>query len=211
MTDSTHSTPARRGRPRNFDREKALVSALGLFWRCGYEPASVGELCRVMEINPPSLYAAFGSKAGLFLEAVNYYETTYWDAPWERMLQQPNVHDAIRDFFEESAVILTSQDAPCGCLVVLAAINVSPDSKDVYDTVKALREEGRVYFRQRLQAGKEAGQLPPDTDIESIALTLNTLLEGMSIPAQDGITQEELKRVARQAVLLLPRPSNTPQ
>lgn len=211
MTDSTHSTPARRGRPRNFDREKALVSALGLFWRCGYEPASVGELCRVMEINPPSLYAAFGSKAELFLEAVNYYETTYWDSPWERMLQQPNVHDAIRDFFEESAVILTSQDAPCGCLVVLAAINVSPDSKDVYDTVKALREEGRVYFRQRLQAGKEAGQLPPDTDIESIALTLNTLLEGMSIPAQDGITQEELKRVARQAVLLLPRPSNTPQ
>jgi hypothetical protein len=122
------------------------------------------------------------------------------------MLQEANVHDAIRNFFEESAIILTSQDVPCGCLVVLAAINVSPDSKDVYDAVKALREEGRVYFRQRLQAGKEAGQLPPDTDIESIALTLNTLLEGMSIPAQDGISQADLKRVANQAVLLLPRP-----
>jgi len=162
MTDSTHNTPSRRGRPRNFDRDKALVSALGLFWRCGYEPASVGELCRIMNINPPSLYAAFGSKAELFLEAVNFYERTYWDAPWERMLQKANVHDAIRDFFEESAVILTSQDAPCGCLVVLAAINVSPESKDVYDAVKALREEGRVYFRQRLQAGIESGQLPPD-------------------------------------------------
>ncbi|AIU89033.1 MULTISPECIES: TetR/AcrR family transcriptional regulator [Pectobacterium] len=206
MTVSTHNKSSRRGRPRNFDRDKALVSALGVFWRCGYEPASVGELCRVMDINPPSLYAAFGSKAELFLEAVNYYERTFWDAPWERMLREENVYDAVHNFFEESAVILTSQEVPCGCLVVLAAINVSPDSKDVYNAVKALREEGRVYFRQRLQAGKEDGQLPPETDIEGIAMTLNTLLEGMSIPAQDGIAQDELKRIADQAVRLLPRP-----
>lgn len=204
MTETTHSISSKRGRPRSFDREKALVRALNLFWRCGYEPASVGELCRIMEINPPSLYAAFGSKAELFLEAVNYYERTYWDATWERMRQESNVHDAIHNFFEESAIILTSQEAPCGCLVVLAAINVSPDSKDVYNAVRALREEGRIYFRERLQAGIDAGQLPSDTDVEGIALTLNTLLEGMSIPAQDGITQDELKRIAKQAVRLLP-------
>ncbi|MFU2317078.1 TetR/AcrR family transcriptional regulator [Rahnella sp. PCH160] len=192
------------GKTRNFDRDKALTRALDLFWRCGYEPASVGELCRVMDINPPSLYAAFGSKAALFLEAVNFYERTYWDQPWKKMLQEENVYESIRNFFEESAVILTSQEVPCGCLVVLAAINVSPDSKDVYDAVKTLREEGRVFFRRRLQAGKETGQLPSDTDVEGIALTLNTLLEGMSIPAQDGITQDELKRVATLAVRLLP-------
>lgn len=79
-----------------------------------------------MDINPPSLYAAFGSKAELFLEAVNYYERTFWDAPRERMLREENVYDAVHNFFEESAVILTSQEVPCGCLVVLAAINVSP-------------------------------------------------------------------------------------
>lgn len=205
MTDATHSTPSRRGRPRNFDRDTALVRALGVFWRYGYEPASVGELCKVMDINPPSLYAAFGSKAELFLEAVNYYERTFWDEPWERMRQEKNVYDAIHNFFEEAAVILTSQAAPCGCLVVLAAINVSPDSKDVYDAVKVLREEGRAYFRERLQASKLAGDLPADTDVDSIALTLNTLLEGMSIPAQDGISQADLKRIAAQAVRFLPQ------
>lgn len=204
MSDSTHSTPSRRGRPRNFDRDKALIRALGLFWRCGYEPASVGELCRVMDINPPSLYAAFGSKAELFLEAVNFYERTYWDAPWAKLLQDEDVHDAIENFFKEAALILTSQKVPCGCLVVLAAINVSPDSKDVYDAVKTLREEGRVYFKKRLQMGKDCGQLPSDTDVDGIALTLNTLLEGMSIPAQDGISHKELQHVASHAVKLLP-------
>lgn len=209
MSDSTQSTPSRRGRPRNFDRDTALIRALGVFWRYGYEPSSVGELCRVMAINPPSLYAAFGSKAELFLEAVNFYESTYWDAPWAKMLQEANVHVAIREFFEDAAAILTSQDVPCGCLVVLAAINVSPESKEVYDTVKALREEGRVYFRKRLQAGKECGQLPPETNIDGIALALNTLLEGMSIPAQDGISHEELRHIATCAVMLLPAPCAT--
>jgi len=121
------------------------------------------------------------------------------------MRQEENVYDAIHNFFEEAAVILTSQAAPCGCLVVLAAINVSPDSKDVYDVVKALRKEGRAYFRERLLASQLAGDLPADTDMDSIALTLNTLLEGISIPAQDGISQVELKRIAAQAVRFLPQ------
>lgn len=83
MSDSSLSAPSRRGRPRNFDRNNALMAALGIFWRRGYELTSVGELCKVMDINPPSLYAAFGNKASLFLEAVDYYETTYWDHTWK--------------------------------------------------------------------------------------------------------------------------------
>ncbi|ABN60149.1 TetR/AcrR family transcriptional regulator [Shewanella baltica] len=198
---------AARGRPRNFDRQEALVSALGVFWRRGYEPASLNELCAAMNIKPPSLYAAFGNKAALFLEAVNYYEDTFWDATWERMLKEADLHQAISDFFCEAADILTSQSVPCGCLVVLAAINVSPDSQEVYEAVKALREEGRGYFLARLKQGVEDGQLDKNEDINGIAMTLNTLLEGMSIPAQDGISRKELAKIAVQAVKLLPRSS----
>jgi AcrR family transcriptional regulator len=44
-----------------------------LFWRHGYEATSVAELTAAMGITPPSLYAAFGDKQGLFLAAVRRY------------------------------------------------------------------------------------------------------------------------------------------
>lgn len=195
---------ARSGRPRTFNREQALVSALKLFWEWGYEPASITDLCAVMKINPPSLYAAFGSKAKLFLEAINYYERTYWDAAWERMEAASNVHEGITNFFHEAVRILKAPDVPCGCMVVLAAINVSADSPEVIEAVKVLRQEGTDSFLRILSKGIEEGKLPADTNIKALATALNTILEGMSIQAKDGLSIEELDEIAHVAVTMLP-------
>ncbi len=68
------STPAaRRGRPRAFDREAALEKAMQAFWARGYDGTSMAQLVEAMGINSPSIYAAFGSKEGLFFEAVELY------------------------------------------------------------------------------------------------------------------------------------------
>ena len=203
-TENLPSTIRIKGRPRGFDRAEALVRALDVFWRRGYEPASLAELCSTMGINPPSLYAAFGNKAKLFLEAVDFYERTYWDAPWARMADEPDVHRAIDRFFKESGEILLSPQVPCGCLVVLAAINVSAESVEVFNAVKALRQEGIAHFSKRLKKGIRDGQLPARTDVKSLAAVLNTLLEGMSIHVRDGVTLSEMTKLAAYAVRLLP-------
>ena len=61
------------GRPRAFDMDQALERALDVFWRKGYEGASICDLTAAMGINPPSLYAAFGNKEGLFCKALDRY------------------------------------------------------------------------------------------------------------------------------------------
>src|SRR3954467_8904044 len=61
------------GRPREFDVETALDRALEVFWRKGYEGASLPDLTRAMGINRPSLYAAFGNKQELFRRALDRY------------------------------------------------------------------------------------------------------------------------------------------
>ena len=188
-----------KGRPRSFDRDKALLRALDIFWRKGFEPASVAELCEAMEINPPSLYSAFGNKAKLFMEAVSYYEKVYWKATWERLEEVENIHQAIDNFFSESADILLSPSAPCGCMVVLAAINVSQESADVVKAVSVLRQEGKDLFDKRLTRAVREKQLPADTNTAALATVLNTLLEGMSIEAKDGATLRSLKTTGQYA------------
>jgi len=192
-----------KGRPRTFDREAALQSALGVFWRRGYEPASISELCAAMGINPPSLYAAFGNKAQLFMEAVNHYETEFWDDAWERMATGDDIHRDMARFFHEAAGILTSQDAPCGCLVILAATNVSEEGQYVNDALKTLRAEGYDQFFKRINRAVDAGQLGANADVASIAAALNTMLEGMSLRARDGASQDELERVGALAMCML--------
>lgn len=72
---------ATMGRPREFDLDQALDQALEVFWRNGYEGASVAELTQAMGISPPSLYAAFGNKEGLFRKVLDRYvaqRTLFW-------------------------------------------------------------------------------------------------------------------------------------
>ncbi len=204
MTHSASSpAPRSKGRPRTFDRDQALLRALTVFWKRGYEPASVTELCSAMGINPPSLYAAFGNKATLFLEAVAYYEATFWDATWEKMGSEPDLARGISDFFRTSAAILTEPQAPCGCMVVLAAVNVSEDAAEVSAALKALRQEGRDYLQQRLDRAVEDGQLKPQTNTRILACALNTLLEGMSLQAHDAVSREDLEGIGATAVAIL--------
>ena len=54
------------GRPREFDVDKALDLALQVFWRKGYEGASMADLTETMGITKPSLYSAFGNKEEFF-------------------------------------------------------------------------------------------------------------------------------------------------
>ena len=68
----------RTGRPRGFCTETALDRAMTVFWQKGYEGASLADLTGAMEINPPSLYAAFGSKEGLFRAVLERYDARAW-------------------------------------------------------------------------------------------------------------------------------------
>lgn len=203
MTEATNGKNG-RGRPMSFDREQALCVALELFWKKGYEPTSVSELCDKMGIKPPSLYCSFGNKAALFLESVEYYENKYWRQPAEHFLDEPDLYKGVEKFFEEAARLLLSPHAPCGCMVVLATVNISPDEKEIIEAIQQLRLQTLDMFAFRLKQAISDGQIPPDTDVPALAGALNCFLEGMSLQTRNGIYLSQLLAIARNASRLLP-------
>ncbi len=115
-----------RGRPRAFDREVALDRALGLFWTRGFEGTSISDLTDALDINPPSLYAAFGSKEELFREALGLYVRAY-GIPIERAIaEEKTALDVIVRILLEAARLFPAGATPGGCLVSSGSLNCAP-------------------------------------------------------------------------------------
>jgi TetR/AcrR family transcriptional repressor of nem operon len=60
-------------RTKEFDKERALASAMDVFWRSGYENTSMEDLMGEMGIAKQSLYDTFGDKRALYLKAMAFY------------------------------------------------------------------------------------------------------------------------------------------
>jgi TetR/AcrR family transcriptional regulator, copper-responsive repressor len=179
------------GRPRSFDRDVALDTALEVFWEKGYDNTSVAELTEAIGIAPPSLYAAFGDKRQLFDEAAERYATLL-HSETERALAAPSLRDAIEAALRAAAEQGTAPGTPRGCLVMS-----EPCLAD-------RRAESRALFRQRVQRGKDEGDLPRDADVEALTEFVFVLFAGISARARDGATSDQLNASIGRAMATWP-------
>ena len=121
------------------------------------------------------------------------------------LLEEKNFYLAVHDFFAEAARILLSPDTPCGCMVVLSAVNISEGETDIIRDLRRRRLETKNMFARKIRQAVDEGQLPADTDSESLACAFNTFLEGLSLQAQSGMGVKEMGAVASYAVRMLPK------
>lgn len=189
-----------RGRPRSFDRQEALRRAMEVFWLKGYENASLTDLTQAMGLNPPSLYAAFGSKEELFKEAADLYAEVEGRSIWDRIDAAPTARDAMEQLLVASAEAYTSGPQSRGCMIVLAALEPQGSNSAVCEDLRLRRLGNRTALEQRLQRAVTEGELPPDLDCRAIATFYTTVQQGMSIQARDGATRGMLLAVVHGAM-----------
>ena len=191
---------AERGRPRNFDRTKALSRAMELFWARGYEGASMADLTEAMGIGSPSLYAAFGSKEALFREAIEHYGLTEGPEIRAAMDAAPTARDAVEAYLTTSARTFTRPGKPRGCMIVLSGLTAADASQSVCDALRSSRAGAVTDLELRLRRALADGALPADFDVRGVATFYVTVQQGMSIQARDGASRESLLAVARNAM-----------
>jgi AcrR family transcriptional regulator len=198
-----------RGRPRSFDREAALAKATRLFWCRGYAATSIADLTEAMGIGSPSLYAAFGSKEGLYAEALRQYGERYEAMVWGNFRAAPTAREAVAALLMDSAAALTGscgQNDPLGCMVTLSAVG-SEGHAELGERVRAARASGVTRVEERLSRAVAEGELPTGCDIPGLARLVVAVQNGMSILARDGASRAELEAAARHAMRAWPDPA----
>ncbi|MGE5617216.1 MAG: TetR/AcrR family transcriptional regulator [Bacillota bacterium] len=192
-----------RGRPREFDRDRALDAAMEVFWNKGFEAASLAELTVAMGINPPSLYAAFGDKESLFLEAIERYQKHGRDScPYA---DEPTARGATEKLLVYAANEFTNPRHPKGCLMMMAAATSSTSSKRLQEKLAGKRAEARGLIKARLERGIAEGELPPETDAASLAMFYSSVLAGMAMQARDGASRRTLLMTVEAAMRAWPK------
>ncbi|MER7582323.1 TetR/AcrR family transcriptional regulator [Kitasatospora sp. NPDC097691] len=187
------------GRPRAFDAEVALDRALEVFWRQGYEGTSLADLTAAMDINRPSLYAAFGNKEQLFHKVLDRYFTSPGAFATEA-LEAPTTRGVVEHLIRGAVDLTTGPHTPHGCLSVNSVHACGPDSEPVRREVIARRMAGEAALRRRFE---RAADLPADADPRVLAQLVYTVTDGIAVQAASGYTRDQLHRVADLALRTL--------
>lgn len=195
---------SQRGRPKTFDREKALDAALLLFWEQGFEQTSVDEAAAAMGIGTSSLYSSFGDKEALFLAAIRQYLAGRGSVYNKAVKEAKTAREAFSKLLQVSAVELTRPDQPRGCLLWLALPTCSPKYEKFQEQMNQLRDETEAVWLERLQEAVESGELPKSTDIRLFASYFRTTLAGMSLQSRSGATREQLMHIGKLAMGIWP-------
>ncbi|AHK70474.1 TetR family transcriptional regulator [Gluconobacter oxydans] len=184
---------ARTGRPREFDRDRAIDAAMALFWSQGYEPTSLTQLKSCMgNISPASFYAAFGSKEALFREVVQHYLATYGQVMAPLGDESLAPRDAIERTLRGSARMQSGRTHPCGCLIVAGASNCSPENEPVQALLAEERQRTRAGFRACVKRAIASGELRDCAATQVLPDIFTTFLHGMTCEARDGVTSDNL-------------------
>ncbi|MCY1015752.1 TetR/AcrR family transcriptional regulator [Pyxidicoccus sp. MSG2] len=197
-------TPRPRGRPREFDATKALDRAMEVFWRLGYEGASIADLTEAMGITAPSLYAAFGSKAELYRQALVRYQADQGSFTARALEEEPTARGAIERVLRESARNFPRRKQLAGCMITAAVLTCAPENRPIAEHVAGMRRATLARFEACIRQGAEQGELPAGTDAAALARYFGAVIQGMTVQAQDGANEAELLGIVEVAMRAWP-------
>lgn len=180
-------------RPRAFKENEVLDRAADVFGRHGYDGATMVELTSAMGINAPSIYAAFGSKRGLF-DAVLKRCSAQEDERQAWALAAPTADGVVE------RLLTLWPNRGSGRVLVHAALAISNVNADIPPLLLHRRQTAELKLRERLEEAKRLHDLPADADPSRLASYVMAAHDGLTMKAADGTPAGDLQEAAGQTV-----------
>jgi AcrR family transcriptional regulator len=191
------------GRPREFDLDTALEAAMLVFWRKGYEGASMSDLTASLGVTKPSLYAAFGAKEDLFLAVLDRYDkrTAHF---LSGSIRAATAREVAVGLLRGAAEFHANPDNPPGCLMVQGALVGSDAGDAARRETRNRRDRLREAIQERLERALDENDLPSGADPGALARYLVAVMRGMAVEAASGAGAAELHEIVDVALAAWP-------
>jgi TetR/AcrR family transcriptional repressor of nem operon len=188
------------GRPKTFDPDVALQSALEHFWSHGYDGTSLQDLLDCTGLSKSSLYEEFGSKHALFERCLDAYREGAVAAMSERLAAAPTGLDFICHMLESATREPGPDGQPRGCLVMNTASEFSQRDRAVARLVSESIAAFTGVFRRAVKRAQAEGDIPHHKNPTHLARFVVANMSGLRTLAKGGASPRALRAAARVAV-----------
>jgi len=178
-----------------------MKRATETFWRGGYSGTSLDEVAAATGMNPPSLYAAFGNKRAIYLEALARYWQRSLAATRKALAKDRPLRESLMLTYEAAlSMYFSGEGRALGCFVIGTAVAEAVDDPDIRRSVAAGLHAIDADFEARLGTARERGEINHDADPAALAVLASATMHTIAIRARAGVPRSELREVARKAV-----------
>lgn len=192
------------GRPCEFDEAEALDRATLVFWKKGYEAASLDDLVQATGVGRQSLYNKFGDKHALFTRCLRRYTERFEATVREHLARERPITRAFASLFERFLAEGDEQKR-MGCLMVNTAMELARSDVAVGDVIAGNQRALEAAFVEALEAGRARGELPRGLEPQQVGRFLLGALLGLTVlqksdprsPAARDLVAVALQALAR--------------
>jgi TetR/AcrR family transcriptional repressor of nem operon len=185
-----------------FNRDKALESAMLIFWRQGYNATSLGQLLETMAISRSSFYAAFTDKRTLYVEALTLFSQRT-NAVLLSVADDHNPSQAIKNFFEYTLFSVPARRMRRGCMMVNSVLELADVDEGL--SVLASQKLGEIEqaFEVCFERAIQSGAFSSQQTAKELAQFVMTVNQGLRVASRQKMSKKELHNILNTTVTLL--------
>lgn len=191
------------GRPRLFDLDDAVTSALNVFWERGYGATTPAELLEAIGVGKGSFYNAFGSKHALFEQALRRYGDDRVAGLTRWLADAGPVGQRVKGYIERLATPENDKALRRGCFATNTAAELGRSDPAATNIVRRTFERMESVLEATLIEGQKRGELDSALDPKGVASLLLATLIGITVLAKVDSPAARGKRIARAVAALL--------
>ncbi|EAR62259.1 TetR/AcrR family transcriptional regulator [Neptuniibacter caesariensis] len=195
-------------RPAEFDRTDVLEKAMEVFWRTGYNATSITDLVNATKLKPGSLYGAFQSKRGLFLEVIDTYAERSINRAEVAFSNAASPLEGIERFFQLFCNDLSNDEIGRGCLMVNTMLELATEDDEIRERVSGYLNQVEDYFIKAITQAQSEGSLNSNQAPEDLATYLMTNIWGLRVLSSKRPDRKQYDAVITNILRSLHAPSH---
>ena len=187
-------------RQKEFDRDKAVESALATFRKNGFGATTTDDLRLAMGIGRQSFYDTFKGKREIYLEALRKYNSDRVLGFFEIFRKSGSPLKALEGMLTSISIESPKDRTTLACLGVSSICEFGASDAEVSSINDATASSIKSVLGKLILEAKNKKEIRSSLDPKETALYLLSVFSGMRVSARAGASPEELNAIAAIAI-----------